>query len=360
MSQGKEVSGDRSFASTLVFEPGETMKVYEEEPIAIGQLSKQELIELLQAQGSLQQQLFRQARVIRNKSGGDRVLLRGVIEVSNFCQKNCDYCAMRASNQSLDRYRMSAEEILAIAQEIADTKIISTLFLQGGQDRYCDAILEEVIPEIKKRYDLSILLCLGERPKDVYFRFAELGADSYILKFETSDANLYHAISHTPLERRLQCIAWLQEAGIKVGTGNIVGLPGQTLDTLAEDIQLAIAISPDFVSSSPFIPNQDTPLERLPDGDVNLTLNMLALYRIVLPSALIPTVSALEKIQKGGQLMGLNAGANVMTINFTPSQRRGKYRIYSKERFVVSYEHALRTIESAGLQVRLPATSVKS
>jgi biotin synthase len=194
-----------------------------------------------------------------------------------------------------------------------------------------------------------VLLAVGERPKEVYQKFAQLGADSYILKFETSDPLLYKQIGHTPLVRRLQCIRWLQELGFKVGTGNIVGLPNQTIDTLAEDILLALKIQPDFVSTAPFIPNQDTPLEHLSVGDLNLTLNTMAIDRILLPSCLIPSISALEKMQKGGQLLGLNAGANVLTINFTPSQYRGKYAIYSKQRFVVSLDHALETIQSAGL-----------
>lgn len=337
------------------------MRVFErEELIDIGQLTKSDLIELLQAEGDLQQQLFRQARDVRRNYGADQVLLRGVIELSNYCQKNCDYCAMRATNKQLERYRLLPEEILSIAAEIKETNIISTIFFQGGQDIQCDPTLEEVIPEIKKRFNLNVLLCLGERPKEVYCKFAELGADSYILKFETSDPDLYQEIAYTPLARRLQCITWLQEAGFKVGTGNIVGLPKQTLDTIAEDILLAIKIQPDFVSSSPFIPNQNTPLEYLSYGNLNLTLNSMAIYRIALPSSLIPTVSALEKIQKDGQLMGLNAGANVFTINFTPETYRGKYVIYSKQRFVVSLEHAQRAIAQAGLRIRMPSQSTFS
>ncbi|MDJ0732581.1 MAG: radical SAM protein [Nostocaceae cyanobacterium] len=313
-----------------------------------------DITELLQLEGEMQQQLFERAREVRHLHGGDEVMLRGVIEISNYCQKNCDYCAMRAANQGLERYRFSAEEILSIAEDIKNTNTISTIFLQSGQDPLCDSVLEEVIPELKK-LNLNILLCLGQRPKEVYFKFAELGADSYILKFETSDPELYKEIAYTPLEKRLQCISWLQEAGFKVGTGNIVGLPKQTLDTLVEDILLAIQLQPNFVSSSPFIPNQDTPLEKLPYGNLNHTLNTMAIYRLALPSALIPTVSALEKIHKGGQLMGLNAGANVLTINFTPTRYRRKYRIYSDKRFVVSLEHALKTIEEAGLRVRMPS-----
>jgi biotin synthase len=332
------------------------MKVFEQDKLlplqqATTAITKAELVELLQVRGELQQELFRRARLVRKNNGLDNVLVRGVIEISNFCQKNCDYCAMRAVNQDLDRYRMSAEEILAIAAEIRKANI-SIAFLQSGQDRQCDSTIAEVIPEIKKM-GLHVLLCLGERPKEVYDRFAELGADSYILKFETSDPKAYQNIAHTSLSRRLECLTWLREAGYQIGTGNIVGLLGQTLETLAEDILLAQKIRPDFVSASPFIPNGNTPLEKLPYGDLDLTLNTLAIYRILLPTARIPTVSALEKIQKGGQLMGFNAGANIMTINFTPPRRRDLYTIYSDKRFVVSLDHAVNTIEQAGLKMRL-------
>lgn len=326
------------------------MKVIERNKLAdVRQLSKRELIQLLQVKGNLQQQLFQEAREVRQQAQNDEVVIRGVIEISNHCQKNCDYCAMRATNSSLERYRLSSEEILDIAHQIKQAKI-PILFLQSGQDPQNDSILEEVIPEIKK-LNLNVLLCLGERSKETYLKFAELGADSYILKFETSNAELYREIAYTSLTRRIECLHWLKEAGFKIGTGNIVGLPNQTLESLAEDILLAWQIQPDFVSSSPFIANQNTPLEHLTQGDLNLTLNTMAIYRIAFPDALIPSVSALEKIQQGGQLMGLNAGANVLTINFSPDQYRQKYAIYSKKRFIVSRQHALQTIKQANLRI---------
>src|SRR6185436_9632285 len=135
-------------------------------------------------------------------------------------------------------------------------------------------------------------------------RFAELGADSYILKFETSDPAFYKQIAYTSLEKRIQCMEWIREAGMKLGTGNIVGLPGQSVDTLVEDVLLAARMRPDFVSSSPFIPNDNTPFELGGFGNVDVTLNTMALWRIALGSPLIPTVSALEKIRPDGQHQG--------------------------------------------------------
>jgi len=324
---------------------------------AAGLWSRSSLIKMMKAEGEWQQGLFEMARKTRGDQGLDQVTLRGVIEISNYCQKNCNYCAMRCSNKGFNRYRLSGDEILSIAAEIKKANI-STVFLQSGQDPHCEPILQDVIPEIRNSLGLNVLLCLGEKSKETYQTYKDLGADSYILKFETSDANLYQEIAHTPLPRRLDCIRWIQEVGLKLGTGNIVGLPNQTLDILAKDVQLALELQPDFVSSSPFIPNENTPFEQSPLGDLNLTLNLMALWRILFKDCLIPAVSALEKIQKGGQLMGLMAGANVITINFTPKASRDKYSIYSMDRFIVSLDHALNIIERAGLRVDSPAPAL--
>jgi biotin synthase len=315
-------------------------------------LEKEELLRMLNARGELQEQLFEKARQVRYLYGMDFCLLRGVIEISNYCQKNCSYCAMRAANRSILRYRMSLKEILDVAERIVKTGV-SVIFLQGGQDPKMNPVVAEAILKIKKRYHCSVILCLGEKKPETYQRFFSAGADAYILKFETSDALLYRAIISDSPKKRLQCIGQLHDIGYKIGVGNIIGLPDQTMDSICEDILLSMKMDPDFVSCAPFIPNQGVPFEHMPHGDLNTTLNWMALCRILLKTCLIPSVSALEKIQKGAQLMGLNAGANVMTINFTPHQYRKKYSIYSKERFVVSIDHALETAKSAGLNVVL-------
>jgi biotin synthase len=311
-------------------------------------INRSNFFRLLKAEGELQQELFEVARETRHAHGGDNVLLRGVIEISNYCQKNCCYCGMRPGNKALSRYRLSPDVILETAVKIKQANI-GMVFLQSGQDPKCDPILQQVIPKIKGQVNQDILLNVGEKIKNVYQEYFELGADSFILKFETSDHSLYEKITNSSLTHRLQCISWLKEIGFRVGTGNIVGLPGQTVDTLFDDLLLALEINPDFVSSSPFIPNQNTPFEDLPYGNLDITLNTMAILRVLLPDALIPSVSALEKIRKGGQLMGLNAGANVITINFTPEEAREKYAIYSQNRFVVGLSHAKKIIKQARL-----------
>jgi biotin synthase len=313
---------------------------------------KGEILTMLKARGEVQEKLFEHARQVRHESSGDFCLLRGVIEISNYCQKNCSYCAMRSAHRSIHRYRMSLGEILDVAESIVKTGI-SVVFLQGGQDPKMDPVVAKAIAEIKKRYHCSVILCLGEKDPATYQMFYSAGADAYILKFETSDPLLYRTVIHANPEKRLQCIKQLRENGYKVGVGNIIGLPDQTTDSLGEDILLSMKIDPDFVSCAPFISNQGVPFENMPYGDLNTALNWMAICRILLKKCLIPSVSALEKIQKGAQLKGLNAGANVMTINFTPPQYRKKYSIYSKERFVVSIDHALETAKRAGLSVIL-------
>jgi len=326
------------------------------EPSVSPPATKEEILRLLDAEGALQQALFRAARAARETAGMQAVKLRGVVEISNYCQKSCGYCAIRPQNKTLERYRMDVDTILYIAEGIR-SEGISTVFLQAGQDPKCDTTVCEVIPRIRE-LGVNVLLNLGEKPKERYVAYAEAGADSYILKYETSDAALYEKIVGSPLSKRLDCARWIQDAGMKLGTGNIVGLPEQTLDTLAEDILLTQRMQPDFVSSSPFIPNEHTPLEDLDEGSLQLTLNSIAICRLLFPNALIPAVSALEKIQPGGgQLMGLNAGANVLTINFTPKNFRDKYAIYSQERFVVNLDHARNIVAAAGLRFLVPSDS---
>jgi biotin synthase len=313
-------------------------------------LSDQGLISLLNSTGDAQQELFKQARTIRHQFLGDEITLRGVIEISNNCQKNCDYCAMRRSNKSLRRFRLDAQTILTAARSVTETGI-TTVMLQAGQDLNCDRILDEVIPAIADDLGAEVLLNIGERGKETYERFAQLGAESFVLKYETSDAIAYEHVVHAPLDKRIQCMRWIREAGMKIGTGNIVGLPDQPIESLVSDIRLGFTFKPDFVSVAPFISNKGTPLQNRPLGDFNLTLNTMAILRIGLMEVSIPSVSALEYVQAGGQLMGLNAGANVLTINFTPRSHRADYRIYARDRFVVSLNHAINTAKQAGFTV---------
>ncbi len=314
-----------------------------------GRVDKPLLAKLLCARGNLQKELFKVSRQVRQKYCGDKSVVRGVVEISNYCRKNCDYCAMQYSNRKLQRYRLTSEQIFSLAIQVKNLKI-KTVFLQSGEDPIADKVIEDVLPRIKQELKLNILLCLGNRSQKQYQKLKELGASDYILKFETSNPGLFKKLRHESLEVRLKCLRLLKQVGFRVGTGNIVGLQGQTIEDIVEDILLGKKCHTEFISSSPFIPNKNSVCENKPPANINLVLNNIAIWRILLKDALIPTVSALETIKKNGQLLGFNAGANIITVNFTPSRYREKYLIYSERRFIVSLNYALSTIKSAHLK----------
>lgn len=315
-------------------------------------MTREEIKSRLQARGGEQQELFSHARQARDKAQGNRLNIRGVIELSNSCVENCQYCAMRRDNHALNRYILDEATVLSVAGDIINAGI-PTVFLQSGESPKCGQLLERIIPEIYTRYHCSIILCAGKRDAETYARYKDAGAEGYILKFETANPALYEDATGASHQERLSCIRGIRAAGMKLGTGSIVGLPNQTLEDIVDDILLAAHFAPDFVSVAPFIPNSGTPYETVPKGDIDLTLNTMAIWRILFPAALIPTVSALEYIHPDGQAAGLSAGANVITINFTPKQSRDKYAIYAKDRFVVSLEHAHKTAEKAGMPLHV-------
>lgn len=317
-------------------------------------LTSDDIRKSLLLRGAEQEELFRQAREVRHQVLGDRVLVRGVLEVSNDCGKDCGYCAMRKSNTELSRFTMNVDQIMEIAKHVADCGI-TCFFLQAAQHPDVDSLVEEVIPRVKREFGMDILLCLGERSSAQFKRFGDLGADSYILKFETSDPELYRQLGCGNHAARLKAGDLIRAAGMKFGSGNIVGLPGQSLETLVRDVELGIQINPDFISSAPFIPNSGTPCEKNGPGDIETTFNMMAIWRIALGRPLIPSVSALQRMHADGQFRGFQAGANIITVNFTPTEFRNRYCIYNKDRFIVSVDHAVATIRRAGLEPILRA-----
>jgi biotin synthase len=210
------------------------------------------------------------------------------------------------------------------------------------------------LPKIRALFDdrVEVLLGLGDKSRAEYRHLKEHGADSYILKHETADPALHRQIRGEPLAVRLKAIRTLLRLGYKVGTGCIVGLPGQTIGSLADDILLAHSLGVQMSSASPFVPTDATPLAGATPGSISRTLNVLAVMRILNPDWLIPTVSALEQRAAGGQAAGLRAGANVITVNFTPQEQRDHYLIYGGTRHVVNAEYVRRQLDSADLTPR--------
>ncbi|WP_151737572.1 biotin synthase BioB [Paenibacillus tengchongensis] len=315
-------------------------------------MNKEEIIQLLGTAGAEQQLLFEQARNIRNEHFPQGVCIRGVVEVSNLCICNCDYCPMRRDNLKMNEvFALDESEILGAVEQIR-TCGIHTVFLQGGETPAGTRMLGGAIRKIRSMFgdEVNIILNLGVKSANEYAYLYEQGATGYILKFETSDRINHERLRHESLDKRLEAIRHLLDIGYEVGTGMIIGLPGQTLDSIADDILLARSLNVQMCSVSPFLPAPHTPLGSCPHGSINLSLNAISIMRILSPDWLIPSVSALEKIRAGGQVAGLNAGANVITVNYTPKRESGKYHIYGENRFVVTLGHALQTIAGAGLR----------
>ncbi|MEV5242996.1 radical SAM protein [Streptomyces cinnamoneus] len=317
-------------------------------------LTRSEIRTHLTARGPDQEELFAEARRLREEHFGPTVILRGVIEVTNVCRVNCDYCPMRRDNtRDNDRYFMSSDDILERAGEIQEAGI-DIILLQGGETPHNLAAIEDAIPRIRELFGgrVEILLNLGNMRRGRYERLRNLGATSYILKHETSDPRLHETMRHESLDERLRCIRDLLDLGYRVGTGLISSLPGQTLDSIVDDIELAGTLGVHMCSVSPFVPAHNTPLQLAPVGSNELALNALAALRLHRPELLIPSVSALEKTSSGGQARGLVAGANVMTVNFTGETDRQRYLIYGKDRFVVNKQHVEELVRASGLRTR--------
>ena len=310
------------------------------------------IIHWLQVRGDEQEQLFATARAAREQIFGRRVVVRGLIEVTNLCRVNCEFCPMRRDNTKRNTiFQLTPEQILEAIAEIKAAGI-NIIFFQAGEVGKTTQLVGDLIPEIQSRFDgpVELLLCLGNKTDKEYEFLRKQGATSYILKHETSDPKLNERMRHSSYEERIRCLRTMIRLGFKVGTGAIIGLPDQSLETLADDLELARDLGAHMVSGSPFIPAPDTPLADYPPGDVELTLNFIAIARIMNPNWLIPSVSALERRQGGGQLSGLMAGANVLTVNFTPPVEQEKYLIYGKDRYVVRNDHVTQIVREAGLE----------
>lgn len=289
--------------------------------------SKKEIIEILK-ENSLNDWLFSLADKTRKENVGDDVHLRGLIEFSNICKRQCLYCGLRTENKIIERYRILPDDIINFAQTAVKMGY-KTLVLQSGEDEFFDAEnICHIIKEIKK-FDVAITLSIGEKGFEDYKAFKEAGADRYLIRIETTDKNLYKAMHpHADFDNRVRCLKDLKELGYEVGTGCLVGLPNQTLESLADDILFFKEIDADMVGIGPFIPHPNTPLKDSPCGDFWLALKVMALTRLMLPDINIPATTAMETLNPNGRIIALQSGANVVMPNVTSKEYRAKYEIY--------------------------------
>jgi len=290
-------------------------------------LDKDEILELLQ-NDDINEELFKAADEIRQQYLGDYVHLRGLIEFTNICKRNCMYCGLRRDNKNIERYRLTEEEILDFANK-AVSYGYKTLVLQGGEDDYFTKDrMTNIVKEIKK-LGVALTLSLGEKTYEEYKAFKEAGADRYLIRIETTDKELYEAMDpNMSFEERLNCLKDLRALGYEVGSGILVGLPNQTLESIARDILFFKEINADMIGIGPFIPNEDTPLKDAQGGDLTLALKVMALTRLLLPDINIPATTAMESLTPNGRIIALQSGANVVMPNVTEGDYRKLYALY--------------------------------
>lgn len=272
--------------------------------------------------------LYAAADRVRARFVGDAVHLRGLIEISNVCKRNCLYCGLRRGNRDRERYRMEPDQVVACA-ESARAFGYGTVVLQSGEeDGFPVGEMCDLIRRIRA-LDVAVTLSLGEKPREVYRAFRDAGADRYLLRIETTDRALYRTLDPgMDWDNRVRCLHDLRGLGYEVGTGCLVGLPGQSLESLADDILFFRDLDADMVGIGPFIANPDTPLAGSPNGSFTMSCKVMAITRLLLPDINIPATTAMETLHPDGRLLALQRGANVVMPNVTETDCRQRYALY--------------------------------
>lgn len=278
--------------------------------------------------------LNKRAARVSKKTYGNKVYIRGLIEFTNYCKNDCYYCGIRKSNCRAERYRLTDEQILECCA--AGYKLgFRTFVLQGGEDGFfTDEKMLAIIKKIKKSYpDCALTLSIGERSYDSYKAFFDAGADRYLLRHETADSKHYSRLhpESLSLENRMKCLFDLKEIGYQVGCGFMVGSPYQTTDSIIKDLKFIRKLNPHMVGIGPFIPHNATPFRACKQGDMQLTLKLLSIIRLMLPNVLLPATTALGTIDPAGREKGILAGANVVMPNLSPNDVRKKYLLYDNK-----------------------------
>lgn len=332
------------------------LKLYKE-----NNLSTEELLELLKNMDSKDEAiLYKYARATKERVYGKGVYFRGLIEFSNYCQRDCLYCGLRKDNKKVCRYRLNSEEIISSCREGYELGY-RTFVLQSGEDPYYSIdYLSKLIKEIKKNFKgLALTLSIGEKTKEEYQKLFHAGADRFLLRHETSNIELYERLHpHGKFETRKRSLEILSEIGYQTGAGFMVGLPGQNNKDLIEDLIFLKRMEVHMVGIGPFIPHPNTPLGEEEGGRVEETLKMLALTRLLLPEVLLPATTSMETLDIRGREKALEAGANVIMPNLSPANAKRNYEIYqgkaySEENSEKDFLDIKNRIEKIGLKVDL-------
>lgn len=284
---------------------------------------------------------------VRKSVYGNKVFVRGLIEISNYCKNNCLYCGIRRDNRRCDRYRLTKDDILACCAEGYDLGF-RTFVMQGGEDtHFTDGILCDIISSIKAKYpSAAVTLSLGERSRDSYKVLREAGADRYLIRHETANEDHYNRL-HPPemsYSNRMRCLRDLRELGFQTGCGFMVGSPYQTYDNIAHDLKFIEEFKPDMCGIGPFIPHKDTLFSDFAAGAADLTCYLLSIIRLIHPPILLPATTALGTISEGGRELGIKSGANVIMPNLSPIGVRKKYELYNNKLY--SGDEAAEALEN--------------
>lgn len=294
---------------------------------------RQEVLSLLATPPEECDELFEQADRVRAENTGDQVYIRGIVEFSNICAKNCLYCGIRAANGKIPRYSMDTEEIMETVKTFRDARATTVVLQAGEAPAFGDERFGELLKRIKDETGLAITVSVGERPRDVYAWWKECGMDRYLLRFETSDPERYAAIHpDSTLEGRLTALRDLRELGIQVGSGFLVGIPGEDIGLLADNILLCRELDLDMIGIGPFLAHPDTPLagqENAWADQPEMLFKALSVLRLVNPRAHIPATTVYDSVFPGeGRNLALQRGANVFMPNNTPVKYRENYLLY--------------------------------
>lgn len=303
--------------------------------------------------------LKKRADEVRRREYGDKVFLRGLIEISSYCKNDCLYCGIRRSNKDADRYRLSHNEILSCCENGYELGF-RTFVLQGGEDSFfTDEVMCGIIADIRKKFpDCAITLSLGERSRESCRLMKDAGADRYLLRHETASQELYSKLhpAEMSLENRKDCLFTLRELGYQVGSGFMVGAPYQTTENLVADLRFLQELRPHMIGIGPFVPHHKTPFADAEGGTLELTLRLLGILRLMFPKVLLPATTALGTISPIGRELGLQTGCNVVMPNLSPVKVRKKYDLYDNK--ICTGEEAAecrgclqRRIESVGFRI---------
>jgi biotin synthase len=294
-------------------------------------LSREEFAQVLSTDDDY---LFERARFKAQEIYGKGIFMRGLIEFTNYCKNDCFYCGLRAGNAKAQRYRLTKDQILECCAT-GHPLGFRTFVLQGGEDpHYTDDMLAEIVGEIKAMYpDCAVTLSIGEHSYESYELLFKAGADRYLLRHETANDEHYrslHPATMSPVNRK-KCLYDLKKIGYQVGCGFMVGSPNQTMDHIIDDLLFIKELSPHMVGIGPFISHSDTPFKDEKSGSLRLTLNILAVLRLMQPNLLIPATTALGTLDSQGRELGILAGANVVMPNLSPVDVRKKYLLYDNK-----------------------------